>query len=322
MRTKIIIGTLLILFSTLWVNAQIKVTGDGDQTPYKVGFYCTPNIYSYYMFKINGSLRMTPSSGNSYLDITNGPILVPNANCVGTIGGNHRFRYINLHSAYATNIQLSSDRNLKKNIFPLSSAMPIIEKLRPVMFDYNYDFSDIEDASQKNKLQTNNQNKLGFIAQEVKEILPETVFLTEPDSTLAIRMMDFIPVLVKGMQEQSTRIDSLKNVLRKIQNSMKNTQVNNMNNNEPNIKLDKNNVKTFLGQTVINFYIPESCKDAQLMLFNMQGALINSFSINERNKTSVMISDSELDSGMYIYSLISDNKEIDTKSFIIENYQN
>ena len=54
------------------------------------------------------------------------------------------------------------------------------------------------------------------------------------------------------------------------------------------------------------------------MVFNMQGALMKQMPI-QRQQQRVIINGSELTAGMYLYSLIIDGKEIDTKRMILTN---
>ncbi len=56
---------------------------------------------------------------------------------------------------------------------------------------------------------------------------------------------------------------------------------------------------------------------AEIMLFDMQGALIKKYEI--KDKGYIDIAQGELRAGIYLYSLIVDNKEIDTKRMIIAN---
>ena len=49
----------------------------------------------------------------------------------------------------------------------------------------------------------------------------------------------------------------------------------------------------------------------------MQGTQIKKLQINNRENISISIQGSELKAGMYMYSLIIDSKEIDTKRMIL-----
>ena len=110
-----------------------------------------------------------------------------------------------------------SDSTLKDNIKPLEKALGIINQLNPVSYFYRPEYSF---------LSSNNQLEFGFIAQEVKEILPEIVKLKSIDTNLGkmvypnssankekqdLYMMDYtriIPILTKAIQEQQQIIDN------------------------------------------------------------------------------------------------------------------
>jgi hypothetical protein len=81
--------------------------------------------------------------------------------------------------------------------------------------------------------------------------------------------------------------------------------------------LDQNFPNPFNQSTQIGYYLPEATRTANLYIYNMNGLQIKSIPIQNRGKGSVTINGSELRSGMYIYTLIVDGREIDTKRMIL-----
>jgi hypothetical protein len=49
----------------------------------------------------------------------------------------------------------------------------------------------------------------------------------------------------------------------------------------------------------------------------MQGEQIKQIAVNERENTTVTIEGHSLKAGMYLYTLIADGKEVDTKRLIL-----
>ena len=80
------------------------------------------------------------------------------------------------------------------------SALDTVKRLRGVRFDWN--------AAAKQSLNADNRQHLGFIAQEVQQVLPQVVF-TGADGNLSLAYGDVVPVLVEAMKEQQTQIDKL-----------------------------------------------------------------------------------------------------------------
>ncbi len=315
MKIKLILPGLFVLLP-FFMKAQITVTCDG-----KIGLN---NPSPYYTVDIIGSTAIRPASSGSFFQFENGPngcLLRPSANHYGMIGYYDKPYSVSADYIYGSNILYSSDKNLKKNINTLYDALPVIKKLRPVSFDYNFDYGDVEDLHIKNKLETDDKNRLGFVAQEVQELLPQIVLKNDADSTLCIRMIDFIPLLVKGMQEQMEQIDSLKSVINEMKasdNSLKSTNTTGTDNTlSTQAKLYQNIPNPFSENTLIKCFIPAETGTARLLVFNMQGTLVKTYGIQGRNQAEVTISGAELNPGMYIYSLVLDNREIDSKRMIL-----
>ena len=114
-------------------------------------------------------------------------------------------------TAYATGAAGSlSDKRDKKNIESLNVGLNVVEKLHPVKFEW------------KNPIDAGMQGKqIGFIAQEVEKILPSIV-MTENDSkqTKALKYNEFIPILVKALQEMKKKNDQLENRIKILENQI------------------------------------------------------------------------------------------------------
>ena len=106
-------------------------------------------------------------------------------------------------SAVSTSITAISDARLKTNIQPIKYGLDTITALKPVMYDF------IE-----NDLVQGQPDNLGFIAQDVKEVVPELVSegqnkAEDDTSYLTLKMGDMLPILVKAIQEQQALITTL-----------------------------------------------------------------------------------------------------------------
>ena len=82
-------------------------------------------------------------------------------------------------------------------------------------------------------------------------------------------------------------------------------------------KLHQNAPNPFNLNTQIRFYIPANVKTAQLYIYDLQGKQVKHILITQRGDGSQLISGSELTAGMYLYSLIVDGNEVDTKRMIL-----
>jgi hypothetical protein len=199
-----------------------------------------------------------------------------------------------------------SDLKLKQNINRINSPLATVLKLNGIQFDYK--------GTEKN-----NGQRLGFVAQDVEKILPGLV-KTMPDSTKGIAYTDLTALLVEAIKEQQIQIDALKKQVNGKDGTLKSASA------ETDIEtmesialayLDQNAPNPFSQTTQIGYYLPDAVKKAALFIYDMNGTQLKVFSISQKGKGSIIINGSELRPGMYLYSLIADGKEIDTKRMIL-----
>jgi len=108
-----------------------------------------------------------------------------------------------------------SDKRAKENIREIGNALGTIKLLNPVKYDIKDSFyASLSEESRKEVLKTS-KNRLGFIAQEVQEILPEIIHEEPTTGMLGISTMDLIPVLVQAIKEQQVQIEELKKQISK-----------------------------------------------------------------------------------------------------------
>ena len=69
-------------------------------------------------------------------------------------------------------------------------------------------------------------------------------------------------------------------------------------------------------QTIIRYQLAEDAQDAAICIFDMTGKQVKKFPISS-GTNNVVINGYELGQGMFLYSLIVNGQEIDTKKMII-----
>jgi hypothetical protein len=98
-----------------------------------------------------------------------------------------------------------SDISLKTNIKPLEGALEKVMKLQGVSFTWKED-------TDTNKI-VGIKDDIGFIAQEVQEVLPDLVRKND-NGLLSLRDKGIIALLVEAVKEQQNQIDELKYLLK------------------------------------------------------------------------------------------------------------
>jgi len=104
-----------------------------------------------------------------------------------------------------------SDARLKKNIETITSAIDKVGKLNPVSYKFR--------SSEYPKMKFPENNRMGFLAQEVEGIFPELVTtggeVTHTDgnsfTSKSVNYIEIIPMLAKAIQEQQDIIDAQNN---------------------------------------------------------------------------------------------------------------
>jgi hypothetical protein len=113
----------------------------------------------------------------------------------------------------------NSDSTRKENIEPINSSLVKIKKMRCVRYNYKKsgqeieklkDSTNVNSLAVKDSLEHVGSNKsIGFIAQEIEEIVPELV-RTDDAGVKFINYTGLIPVAIQAMQEQQQIIESQK----------------------------------------------------------------------------------------------------------------
>ncbi|MBP6397788.1 MAG: tail fiber domain-containing protein [Saprospiraceae bacterium] len=119
--------------------------------------------------------------------------------------GSSSFRWSEIWSTNGLN--QSSDKRLKKDIQPLTLALNKVMQMNPVSYHW---------------IKDDGNTHLGFLAQELEQVLPEVVRKPEVNRTTtdgrtpakgedmyAVNYSEIIPVLVKAIQEQQNQIKDL-----------------------------------------------------------------------------------------------------------------
>lgn len=243
-------------------------------------------------------------------------------------------------NVYCNGSYVGSDQSLKQNIRDFNQAMDIINKLKPKQYEFR------QDGNFK-LMHLPQGSHVGLIAQDVEKVLPDLVkdskFETryaKPDITdtknsetinfKALNYTELIPIMIKGMQEQQQTIEDLRQLNEKQQqqidelqkmvqtlsanqsSSLKSTLTDNSNG-----YLLQNLPNPFSQNTIIRCYLPSSAKQAQLIVYNVDGKQLKSYSLSKNGMNEVIITANTLSSGEYIYSLLVNGKKIDSKHMLL-----
>ncbi len=148
------------------------------------------------------------------------PAIFPTTNNYGVLGSNTQ-RLFDVHTTnltvYGTFTNLS-DRSMKKNVTPLQGGLQKVMALNGVTYDLSIDkVAPNITGEKKTKMEEDGEGQIGFIAQELEQVLPELVKTHEGTGLKTVNYQGVIPVLVEAIKEQQATIETLKKELEEIQ---------------------------------------------------------------------------------------------------------
>jgi hypothetical protein len=128
----------------------------------------------------------------------------------------------------------SSDRNLKKNISPISGSLQKVLNLQGVTYEWKSD-AELGSANMRKSVSGKESEsrsfnfpsglQLGVIAQDVEKILPELVH-TDADGLKSVDYVKMIPLLIEAIKDQQKQIEELKTLVNTLTGQPKSAQGN------------------------------------------------------------------------------------------------
>jgi trimeric autotransporter adhesin len=252
---------------------------------------------------------------------------------------------------------IGSDARFKFNISEDDvKGLNFINRLRPVVYNFDtrkhQDFliQKMPDSVRNGYLDgkdfeaSTSIRRSGFIAQEVEEAAIEVGYnfdgLHIPDSksdSYSLAYSQFVVPLVKAVQELSHENQEMQKMLAEMKITIEHQKKeagelksfilkNAANTHKGSIEvipetneaiLFQNIPNPFNQSTTISYSIPNNAKNAAIIITSQEGKRVAEFDLTNKEKQSITISAGILSPGLYIYSLIIDDKLVDSKKMIL-----
>lgn len=356
------IAAIIAMAGTLFVSAQVAVNSDGsvkvgdlnkaqnvtgssiDIAVNKIYVYLTANQSA--SFTIYNNTQGSSSSGGTIQQTSgqvqasafnssfNRPTYIEPKNAGGLCIGTATKPTGSIYAAtvYSAGQKLTSDRRVKTNIRPLEGVRDYLLSLCPVRFNFNTEYLPLSEQ------QAN--NKIGFIAQDVEEVLPEVVGYDTLADLYSMDYVSLIPLLTKGFQEQdsvirtqqallesyaalveelSERIDNLQDLMvsdRPASAPQKNPAAGEKDRVSQNV-LYQNEPNPFNGDTKIGYELSKEVRSAQMVLYSMNGEQLKIYELPLQTKGELVLGSGSLKAGIYLYGLVVDGVQVDLKRLVV-----
>lgn len=197
-------------------------------------------------------------------------------------------------------VQLKGKSYMKKKSYPISVNNSTLNYISDsIKFNTTYLSSSKEEINSPTK-------QFGFIAQELQPVFPELVSQNN-EGYLSIDYMGLIPVIVEAIKEQKTALEKQEAEIEKIITTLNTLEkVNNINSETYHLNIHK---------TEIDYELGNKHKSAIINLYTIEGILINSYTLPVNIQKGSILQNSNLQSGIYYYTLICDGKNILSRKF-------
>ncbi|MEM9919618.1 MAG: tail fiber domain-containing protein [Bacteroidota bacterium] len=225
-------------------------------------------------------------------------------------------------SISATSFRISSDKRLKRDFEDINSPLDKILATNGQRYFYTdkmteYQYSNMPETEQ-----------LGYIAQELQEILPQAVE-EDDNGYLMVKYHMLVPVITEAMKEQQdvidqqqavndqqrARIAQLEDRLGRIEQVL--NQQGQLNLGKDNIELRQNRPNPFGKNTTIDYKLPNDFNAASIRIIDASGKEIRNYAINNA-AGQLDVDGTDLGSGIYYYSLIIDGQTVRTEKMIVK----
>ncbi len=151
---------------------------------------------------------------------------------------------------------------------------------------------------------------------------PPYLVYTDMEEREYINYTELIPLLVGAINELSAKVSLLEqqsqssNAFTMSEESATGLSTTSVSTGFEECRLYQNSPNPFGGNSVIRYSIPEDATGAYICIFNMQGTMLSQVAISP-SADRITVNGSDYGPGMYIYSLIVNGREVDSKRMIL-----
>ncbi len=215
--------------------------------------------------------------------------------------------------ASTVGLTIFSDERLKKEIKKIETPLVKISSING--YTYKWD-------KEKNKNLTLDDNmQAGFLAQEIAKVLPEAVMINS-DGIYGVNYNAVMPLLTEGIKEQKSQIEKLILEIEEFKTQITELQ-NKLNKLTPGaVKIKTNSIEVnpnpITGTSIVAYKLDDITSTSFLIISDLQGKLIKQVNLTKnQQRGQVQINKKELPNGMYVFSIVSGNTEIQSKKVLV-----
>jgi hypothetical protein len=210
-----------------------------------------------------------------------------------------------------------ADRIAGLSASAIKISKPIVERSEEVEDDLlpEEEWTDEEPEVNIVEDQYYQKNHFTLSADDLEKVFPDLVY-EKADGTKGISYMEMIPLLVQSINELNAKIAQMSRDNVKQTRSAFSDDEDGFSSPATKNILYQNTPNPFKEQTTIRFSLADDVTSAAICIFDMSGKMLKKLPVSS-GETSVTVNGWELGEGMFLYSLLVNGREIDTKKMII-----
>lgn len=147
-------------------------------------------------------------------------------------------------------------------------------------------------------------------ADQLEAAFPDLVYEDE-NGTRYVNYVELVPILVHSLNELRAELAAMKNAGMKQPGTAINADLTEQ------VRLAQNDPNPFSTTTSISMTIPTSVKEATLYVYDLNGKEVMHKAVTQRGTSATTLSASELEPGIYIYSLVTDGTIVETRKMFL-----
>lgn len=204
------------------------------------------------------------------------------------------------------------------NVTTYQKERPVMPVEEETIFDPDGDSSKVMEAPEPDIMDEQFYTKSHYAldADKLEEVFPDLVYVNK-DGSKVINYVEMIPLLVQSINELNEKIEVLQGQSSsgRAKAAVRGTTGVNGTSISQN-KLYQNTPNPFKETTTIHFTLADDARDAYICIFDMTGKPVKKLPVTT-GMDSVSFRGYEIGEGMFLYSLVVNGQEIDTKRMII-----
>ena len=176
----------------------------------------------------------------------------------------------------------------------------------------------VEEEMEAPQYETEMVKHYGLDGAQLKAAFPELV-AEDSQGNYSVNYVEMVPLLLQSIRELSARVEELEGKksggVQRL--NAKATSIESEGESTDIVRMSQNKPNPFSESSVIALCVPEGTKQAAIYVYDLSGKLVKSIPVDKRGETDITLYASDLQEGMFVYSLVTDGTVAATRRMMV-----